>query len=268
MPSHAFSSSSPDHTQIYAHRGLAIDQAENTEGAFRCALDAGAHWIETDVNTTADGQVLVFHDPTLNRLVGRPGRVAEMTWNQLRDLNLVDGGQIPRLRDMLEAFPETRFNIDLKDAGSAAEVVRVLVAAGAVERVRLASFSERRLRQAQRAAQNLGVQIPLSASQPAFTFFYVLSRIHPSLWGVLKPLTGKFMLPFDAVQVPAYHRVAGRRLRIVDRKLLAAARRAGVEVHVWTIDDERTMRELIALGVNGIVTNRADLLAGVLASSR
>ena len=74
------------------------------------------------------------------------------------------------------------------------------------------------------------------------------------------------MLPFDAVQVPAYHRVAGRRLRIVDRKLLAAARRAVVEVHVWTIDDERTMRELIALGVNGIVTNRTDLLAGVLAS--
>lgn len=131
--------------------------------------------------------------------MGRPGRVAEMTWDQLRDLNLVDGGQISRLRDMLEAFPETRFNIDLKDAGSAAEVTQVLVAAGAVERVRLASFSE-------------------------------------------------------------------RRLRIVDRKLVAAARRAGVEVHVWTIDDKRSMRELIALGVNGIVTNRTDLLVGVLAS--
>ncbi|WHS50591.1 glycerophosphodiester phosphodiesterase family protein [Rothia sp. SD9660Na] len=74
------------------------------------------------------------------------------------------------------------------------------------------------------------------------------------------------MLPFDAVQVPAYHRVAGRHLRIVDCKLVAAACRAGVEVHVWTIGDERTMRELIALGVNGIVTNRTDLLAGVLAS--
>lgn len=199
IPLHASAPSSPDRTQIYAHRGLAVGQAENTEGAFRRALDAGAHWLETDVNTTADGQVLVFHDPALNRLVGRPGRVAEMTWDQLRDLNLVDGGQISRLRDMLEAFPETRFNIDLKDAGSAAEVTQVLVAAGAVERVRLASFSE-------------------------------------------------------------------RRLRIVDRKLVAAARRAGVEVHVWTIDDERTMRELIALGVNGIVTNRTDLLAGVLAS--
>lgn len=266
MPSHASAPSSLDRTQIYAHRGLAVGQAENTEGAFRRALDAGAHWLETDVNTTADGQVLVFHDPTLNRLVGRPGRVAEMTWGQLRDLNLADGGQIPRLRDMLEAFPETRFNIDLKDAGSAAEVARVLVAAGAVERVRLASFSERRLRQAHRAAQDLGVRIPLSASQPAFTVFYALSRIHPSLWSFLRPITRRFMLPFDAVQVPAYHRVAGRRLRIVDRKLVAAARRAGVQVHVWTVDDERTMRELIALGVNGIVTNRTDLLADVLAS--
>lgn len=151
MPSHASAPSSPDRTQIYAHRGLAVGQAENTEGAFRRALDAGAHWLETDVNTTADGQVLVFHDPALNRLVGRPGRVAEMTWDQLRDLNLVGGGQISRLR-------------------------------------------------------------------------------------------------------------------IVDRKLVAAARRAGVGVHVWTIDDERTMRELIALGVNGIVTNRTDLLADVLAS--
>ncbi|ORC24957.1 hypothetical protein A7979_08970 [Rothia nasimurium] len=268
MPSHAFASPPvPAPAEIFAHRGLALHSAENTLGAFSSALDAGADWIETDVNTTADGVAVVFHDPTLSRLASHDGRVAEMTWEQVRRVELTEGGFIPSLEQALSAFPQTRFNIDLKDAGAARAVVSTLVATESADRVRLASFSERRLRQAQAAARRAGVRLTLSASQSTFILFYAFSRIHPRLWNVLKPFTRFFLLPFDAVQVPACRELGGWRLRIVDRKLVAAARAAGVQVHVWTIDDEPTMRQLLALGVDGIVTNRSDLLASVLASS-
>lgn len=251
---------------VFAHRGLASTHAENTLEAFETALEAGATWLETDVNTTADGVVLAFHDPTLNRVAGRSGLVAAMTWAELRDIELTDGGKIPRLEDVLRTFPHSPFNIDVKDPGSVEAVIGVLKTVGGAERVRLASFSELRLRRVHARARSAGVQVRLSASQLTFTLFYAISRIHPGLWNFLSPIMRRLLLPFDAVQVPPYFTVAGRTIQIVDRKLMAAARAAGLQVHVWTVDDERTMRELISLGVDGIITNRTDLLTSVLAA--
>lgn len=265
MQVHAFTPSQRyASTSIYAHRGLAQTQAENTETAFAAALAAGADWIETDVNTTSDGVVVVFHDPTLNRLSDRTGLIREMTWEQVRAVELSAGGTIPNLEDMLRAFPQARFNIDLKDAGSAERIIPVLQATGAQDRVRLASFSERRLRRVHAEAQKAGISLTMSASQPTVSLFYLVSRIWPRLWSLASPLLKRLVLPFDSLQIPVYHRIAGRTLRIADRSLVEAAHRAGLEVHVWTVDDERTMRELIALGVDGIVTNRTDVLARVL----
>ncbi|MDY3049085.1 MAG: glycerophosphodiester phosphodiesterase family protein [Rothia sp. (in: high G+C Gram-positive bacteria)] len=255
----------PRPTLNYAHRGLAQHCAENTEQAFRQALAVGAHWIETDVHTSKDGQVIVFHDPTLERLAGRPEAVADLTWQQIKSIPLKEGGQIPRLQDILSAFPQASFNIDLKDSRSAEEIIPLLRSSQAAGRVRLASFSERALRAAYRRAQQAGLEVSFSASQPVSTLFYALSRIHPRLWSLLSPLSSRLLLPFDAIQLPLTHRLAGRQFQVIDRKLLAAAHQAGIAVHVWTVDDERTMRELIALGVDGIVSNRSDLLARLLA---
>lgn len=251
-------------TSIYAHRGWAQTHTENTAAAFAAALRAGAEWIETDVSTTSDGVIVVFHDSTLTRLADHPGAIKNMTWEQLKSIELRDGGTIPTLEDTLRAFPTARFNIDLKDLQAAERIIPLLVATGAYDRVRLASFSERRLRRAYREAQKAGVGLRVSASQPAVSIFYLVSRLSPRLWAWLLPLLRRFLLPFDCLQIPAYYRVAGRNLHIADRALVEAAHRAGLEVHVWTVDDERTMRELIALGVDGIVTNRTNLLARVL----
>lgn len=253
---------------VFAHRGLATTHAENTLEAFRVAVDAGAHWIETDVNTTADGQIVVFHDPTLNRLVGRPGVVQDMTWEELKDCELLGGGRISLLADVLEAFPGVPFNIDLKDRGAAEGIADVLARTGAHQRVRLASFSEARLRVAHRRLREAGQPVRLSASKKVFTLFYLLSRLSPRIWPALQKVGGRVLTPFDSLQIPDHHVIAGRRINLIDRRLMAAARAAGVQVHVWTIDDEPTMRCLLKQGVDGIVTNRTDLLTAVLASSR
>lgn len=254
-------------TSIYAHRGLAQTHAENTDVAFADALKAGADWIETDVSTTSDGVIVVFHDSTLTRLADHPGAIKNMTWEQLCAVELKDGGTVPKLEDVLRTFPGARFNIDLKDAGSAERIIPVLLATSAQDRVRLASFSERRLRQAYTEAQKAGISLTMSASQLAVSLFYLMSRLSPRLWVSLQPLLKHLFLPFDSLQIPAYYRFAGRTLRIADSTLVEAAHRAGLEVHVWTVDDERTMRELIALGVDGIVTNHTDTLAQVLGRS-
>lgn len=255
-------------TSIYAHRGLAQTHAENTDTAFSHALSHGADWIETDVNTTSDGVVVVFHDPTLKRVAGHVGAIKDMTWEQLKSLEMKDGGTIPRLEDTLRAFPTIRFNVDLKDAGSAEKIVPVLLATGAHDRVRLASFSGRRLRQAYAEAQKAGIHLTMSASPVAVALFYVISRVSPRLWSWLLPFLRRVFLPFDSLQIPLHLRCAGRTLRIADRAFVEAAHQAGLEVHVWTVDDERTMRELIALGVDGIITNHADKLSQILGRSQ
>lgn len=253
--------------EIYAHRGLAQDTTENTHQAFQAALDAGADWLETDINTTADGHVVVFHDATLNRLCGIPGRVSTTTWDTLKDLPLTDGGSIPRLEDTLAAFPQARFNIDVKDRGSAHHLAALLARTGAAHRVRIASFSEGRKRQATRSAQAQGISLRQSASQPIFILFYLASRFHPALWGLIRPLINRWVSPFDAMQVPYRHHILGKKITIVDRKLVQAAHRYGKLVHVWTIDCEQEMAHLVNLGVDGIVTNRTDLLANLLGRS-
>lgn len=250
--------------EVYAHRGLPTDATENTHPAFRAALDAGADWLETDVNTTADGQVVVFHDATLNRLCGVPGLVTATDWEDLKKLPLVDGGTIPSLAETLTAFPDARFNIDLKDEGAAEHIAAVLAETGAADRVRLASFSEGRKRRAARRATAQGLSPRQSASQPVFALFYIASRVHPGLWAYIRPLLNRWVSPFDAMQVPHMHRVLGRNLKIVDRKLVQAAHRYGKLLHVWTIDNEDEMIYLVNLGVDGIVTNRADVLLRLL----
>lgn len=257
-------SSSNSTFEIYAHRGLPHHATENTHSAFRAALEAGADWLETDVNTTADGQVVVFHDATLNRLCGVPGLVSATTWDELQNLPLVGGGKIPRLIDVLTDFPNTRFNIDLKDDGAADRITEVLKEAGAIDRVRLASFSESRHQRAHRRAQELDITHRTSASQTVFVIFYLASRLHPGLWKHIYRIFGRWVVPFDALQVPHFHRLFGRNFRVVDSKLVQTAHRYGKLLHVWTINDEDEMRYLIALGVDGIVTNRTDILARVL----
>lgn len=253
-----------DQITRYAHRGLALNHTENTLEAFTAGIDAGAQWVETDVNTTADGVVLVMHDATLNRVAQHSGVIAQMTYAQVQEVTLPCGAKIPTLEEALNAFPELNFNIDLKDMGSARGIGQVLRRTGAWERVRLASFSENRLLTARESLREAGVDgVRFSGAERSMILFYLVAHLAPALWPRVQKLLGGVLSEFDALQIPMNYTVAGRRVPVLTRKLLAAAHRYGYRVDVWTIDDPETMRFLAKLGVDGIVTNRADLLTEI-----
>ncbi len=246
----------PDGPRVLAHRGLvphdAEGIAENSLAALAAAHAAGVSYVESDCHLTADGEVVLFHDHDLARVTGDSRPVSEVTTRRLEELMETRGG-LATLRQALDAFPTLRFNLDVK-AESAAEPAGRIIARHA-ERVLLTSFSDDRRRRALSAARAAGGEPATSAgsSTIARTLAAVTTR-SPRL--VRRALTG-----IDALQVPERH----RGLRIVTPRFIDAAHRADVEVHVWTVNDPSDMRRLLQLGVDGIVSDRADVALTVVA---
>lgn len=242
----------PARPRVLAHRGLATAAPENSLLAFAHALAVGVTHIETDVHVSADGVAVIAHDPDLDRVAGSAVRVAELTEAELAGVDLGDGQHVPTLAEALAAFPEARFNIDLKTAGAVVPTVAAVRNARAEHRVLLASFSERR----RCAALRLLPEVATSASGPRFAaaLLSASARFGPGVRGALRGL--------HAVQIP----VAALGLDTIAPARLRAYQRAGVEVHVWTINDESEMHRLLDLGVDGIVTDRADLAMEVVRS--
>ncbi|WP_295121353.1 glycerophosphodiester phosphodiesterase family protein [uncultured Leifsonia sp.] len=238
--------------RIIAHRGLAIDAPENTLLAFLTALNAGATHLETDVHASADGVAVISHDPDLTRIAGRDLRVEQLTMAELRRIPLEHGQSLPSLAEALDAFPDARFNIDIKDERAAAPTAAAILDARATDRVLLTSFSASR--RAAAAAALPGVAVSPSVSE------FVPALIGAKLG--IRPLTARALRPFVAVQIPE------RRgpLRLVTPRTVRAIHGAGAEVHVWTVDDVAAMSRLLAVGVDGIVTNRCDLLSDLVHS--
>jgi glycerophosphoryl diester phosphodiesterase len=250
--------------EILAHRGFAAGAAENTLEAFRAAARLGVRWIETDVNTTADGVPVLIHDPSLERVAGVPGDVAEMTSEHLAEVRLPGGERIPTLAEALRTFPELRFNIDLKDEGAVAAVPGVVLEAGARGRIRLASFSESRRRRVQRELEAGHGRILASPGYGGiFAFWLTTTLLGPrgtaALWPRAARLLGRWIAPFDALQVPAARRVGPLTVRVVSRRFVAAAHACGYRVEVWTVDEREEMRRLARLGADGIITDRSDV---------
>lgn len=236
---------------MLAHRGLALGVPENTLASFENAVAAGADYVETDVNASADGVAVVVHDPALDRIAGRPDRVAKLTLEQLRLVDLGGGVRFVTLQEALEALPETRFNIDIKSEDVAAPAAAAIVAAGAADRVLITSFSRSR-RQA--AVSALGERVAASASASEFVPALLLAKLG------LTPLLRFVLRRVDAVQIPM--RVFG--LHTTTRRTVARLHAAGVEVHVWTINDVDVAKGLIQRGVDGIVSDRADLMLAAM----
>ncbi|MDO4916129.1 MAG: glycerophosphodiester phosphodiesterase family protein [Rothia sp. (in: high G+C Gram-positive bacteria)] len=254
----------------FAHRGYAQDVPENTLAAFAAAQKFGVEWMEIDVNTTADGVVIVFHDFTLNRVAGVPGKVAEKTWQEIQQITLKGGHKIPSLAQVLQEFPQLKFNIDVKDEGSMRELPAVVAQAGAVDRVRIASFSERRRAGAVRALRKLltGQKVKTSASEMAIVGFYVIAHTVPSLWPVARAVGKIFIEPFDSLQIPPTYKVLGREVKVATPALIDMAHRYGYTVQLWTIDCPKEMKFFMERGVDGIVTNRTDVLMKILSEKK
>lgn len=227
----------------FAHRGGAGDFPENTMAAFEHAVALGYRYLETDVHTTSDGEVVVFHDDVLDRVTDRSGRVADLPWSEVRRARIGEAGEpVPRLADLLATWPDARINIDLKHDATVDPLVEVLRSTGAYDRVCAAAFSDARLRRFRRLT---GHQV-CTATGPR-----EVARLRLRLPGS----------PAGAcAQVP--RRYGG--IRIVDAAFVASAHSRGLPVHVWTIDDEPTMDRLLDLGVDGIMTDRPALLRSVL----
>ena len=231
----------------FAHRGGAGEGDENTTAAFERAIKLGFRYVETDVHATADGVPVVFHDATLDRLTGRSGTIAALTWADVRSIRIAGAAAVPRLDEVLDAWPEIRFNIDVKADGGTAPTVAAVRHAGAADRVLLASFDDRRLARI-RALAGPAVATSLGLREAA--------RLR------LASLTGRRLrLPpsVAAAQVPPRYGP----VPVVDRRFVRLAHRLGLQVHVWTIDEPAEMHRLLDLGVDGIMTDRPATLREV-----
>ncbi|MEH0938064.1 glycerophosphodiester phosphodiesterase [Micromonospora psammae] len=234
----------------FAHRGGAAEGDENTVEAFARAVGLGYRYVETDVHGTADGIAVVFHDATLERVTGERGRIAELRWADLASVRVGGAAVVPRLDEVLGAWPQVRFNIDVKSDGGVAPTGETVTRVGAADRVLLASFSDARLARLRaatggRVATGLGMR--------------GVARLRmASLHG--RPL--RLPPSVVAAQVPPRY----GRVPVVDRRFLAYCHRLGLQVHVWTIDEPAQMHDLLDLGVDGIMTDHVGVLRDVYRS--
>ena len=239
-----------------AHRGGAalpgMEHLENTMAAFRAAVALGFRYLETDVHASADGVVYAFHDADLSRLSGSPDAIANLPSEQVDSVRL--GAQrgesepIPRLSTLLEELPRTRLNIDVKSDHALEPTLQILREHDALDRVCLASFSGRRLRRIRELAPEVATSTgPLEVAA---------LRIGPLRWLRAHAVRSGA----QCLQVP----VRRGPVTVVTERFVAHAHELGMQVHVWTVDDPAEMRSLLRIGVDGIVTDRPDVLRDVL----
>jgi glycerophosphoryl diester phosphodiesterase len=233
----------------FAHRGGAAEGDENSMAAFARAVTAGYRYLETDVHATADGVAVVFHDDTLDRMFGSPGRIEDLTWGELSSIRDDGEAVVPRLVDVLDAWPECRINIDMKADSAVDPTIEAIWKVNARDRVLLASFSDRRIRWARKVC---GPRQATSMGQRETAALRFGSWYGRGLAG--------FVPGVAAAQVPVRY----KGIRVVDARFVAHTHRLGMQVHVWTIDDPAEMHELLDLGVDGIMTDRIGVLRDVL----
>ncbi|MFC6713613.1 glycerophosphodiester phosphodiesterase [Branchiibius cervicis] len=231
-----------------AHRGFSPERWENSRAAFANAVDLGYRYVETDVHATADGVLVAFHDDTLDRVSDGSGAINALPWSAVRQARIGGTEPIPTLAELFETWPDLRVNIDCK-AGTAIEPLAAAIERHrAHDRVCVAAFSDRRRRA---VLSRLSRRVVTSAGQAVIAGSKLLR------W---TPLRHRPFGGVDILQIPEWH----GRLRILTPALLTRAHAAGVKVHVWTVNDEATMHRLLDEGVDGILTDRADLLKQVL----
>ncbi|HSM55254.1 MAG TPA: glycerophosphodiester phosphodiesterase family protein [Candidatus Sulfomarinibacteraceae bacterium] len=226
---------------IIAHRGASADAPENTVVAFALASEQGAHGVELDVRLSADGNVVIMHDSTVDRTTDGSGAVAALTADELRALDAGQGQPVPTLDQVFEAFgPSMLYNIELKNSALLSHDMELAVA----DRI---------------AAHHLENQVAVSSFNPLAVR---RARRHLSASTIVglvrqrRPRTFRHFLANAGADHPHYS--------LVDEAYMRWARRRAYRVHVWTVDDAGEARRLAALGVHGIITNRPALVRDAL----
>jgi glycerophosphoryl diester phosphodiesterase len=245
-----------------AHRGGAALRPENTLAAFDHALALGADGLELDVQLSADGEVVVIHDATLERTTSGRGPVARRPW---RELAAIDAGWhfdaahrypfrsqgvgIPRLRDVLARYPAVPMIIELKGACPelAAAAVQLVDDAGARSRVCFASFEQ-------------GSIDAVRALAPGAVTSAASREIRRAVW-LCRLCLSPFPASYQALQLPERHGIQ----RVASRRFIRLARRAGVPVQIWTVNERRDVRRLLEWGAHAVITDRPDVAVPAVA---
>lgn len=245
-----------------AHRGFArpggVDNGlENSMAAFAAAVDLGYSYVETDAHGTRDGVAVALHDASLDRTTDASGLVADLPWEVVRRARIGGTEPVPALEDLLGTWPQLRVNIDVKAGSGVAPVADAIERTASHHRVCVTSFSP-----ARRRATCALLTRPVATSAGTGEVAGFLLGVRTGLTAVARHA----LRDVDALQVPVARAVpVVGRLTVVDDATVRAAHGLGRQVHVWTVDDPGEMRRLVDLGVDGIVTDRADLLKDVLA---
>ena len=226
----------------FAHRGGASDNPENTMPAFRHAVDLGYTYLETDVHATSDGVLLAFHDSSLDRTTDMAGEIDALPWSEVQQAR-VDGREpIPLFDDFMEEFPNCRINIDCKADSAVEPLIAALRRHDCLDRVLVGGFSDARLRRLRREFGGA-----------------LCTSFGPQQIAALR-LTGRVPWGGEAAQVP----VQQGPVTIVTDGFVRRSHAKGLHVHVWTIDDAAEMHRLLDLGVDGLMTDRPQILRDVL----
>ena len=230
----------------FVHRGGDEEKTENTLEAFQYSSDLGYVFIETDVQLTSDGKVVIFHDSDLKRIAGINKSISELSFEEIKKVDLINGGRIPTLEEALSSFPELRFNIDIKVDSAVDETIKIVKEHGALNRVCLASFSTKRLN---RIREKTGPGLCSSMVQAE-----IVRLLFQSLGLSFKESPG------FCAQVPR----SQFGIPIVTARFIKQVHDLNKLIHVWTIDETQEMFRLIDLGVDGLMTDKPTILKKAL----
>ena len=220
-----------------SHRGNSKKFIENSFEAFNSVVQMGYKYIETDLRMTLDREVIAFHDSDLKRLFNLDLQVKDLTFNEIANLFKEKNCSLLTLEDVLKKFPEIHFNIDLKVEEVIQDSIKVVADFNAFDRVCFASFHSSRNGKVLRYNQNAIV----SMGMKDIALFKFLKFNNKNI---------------KIIQIP----LKWKGIKILTRNLIQKAHKNNLLVHVWTINDRKTINNLIDLGVNGIITDEPELL--------
>lgn len=232
-----------------AHRGFSLEGLENSMKAFQAAVDLGYRYLETDAHGTRDGVAVALHDDALDRTTDATGLVAELDWATVKRARIGGSEPVPRLEDVLGTWPDVRVNIDVKGVSGIEPIASAIERTRAHDRVCLGSFSADR-RRATLALLSRPVATP--AAEREVVAWWLGTWFGADAQASLGEV--------DALQIPWRKGP----VPFIARRHVEAAHAAGREVHIWTVNRRDHMEHLLDIGVDGLVSDRADVLKDVL----
>ena len=230
-----------DGLKVLAHRGGAEESYENTTESFEYSQLLGCEFIETDVQVSSDGIPYIFHDDDLKRILNKPVRFDSLSSNEIDDLSIFNSCKIPNLSDTLLRFPNLCFQIDFKTDEVVMPALDVINDMNVFDRVCVASFSSKRLQNVRSLYPDLCISMG-----PNEVFKTLLASLN----------LYKGEIPGDCLQIPmSYYGI-----KIVSKRFIDFVHSRGLKIMIWTINDIKTFKYLINLGVDGIITDKPKLL--------